>query len=147
MGYSKRKGSNADEISTPTLYPAKKTKVVSLKESTYTDTVDDRPANPVSVIQSGLHDLLDFTSLGDEISITNRFDTIARVLMHEHQLVVLCAGTETAFEIQEIEFYLQKVGCYEDPFTHGSEEQKVSGRWYVPSYIFCQLHSKHHSRV
>jgi len=139
MGYLKRKGSSADEVSAPTVYPAKKTKVVLLKELTYTDTVDDQPANS-AIHPVSLHDLLDFTSLGDEISITNRFDTIARVLMHEHQLVVLCAGTETAFEIQEMEFYLQKAGCYEDPFTHGSEEQKVSGRWYVASYIFCQLH-------
>jgi len=141
MGYLKRKGSNKDEVSAPIVYPAKKTKVVSFKESTYSDTVNDRPANPASATHPiSLHDLLDFTSLGDEISITNRFDTIARVLMHGHQLVVLCAGTETAFEIQEIEFYLQKAGCYEDPFTHGSEEQKVSGQWYVPSYIFCRLH-------
>jgi len=141
MGYLKRKGSSADEVSAPTVYPEKKTKVVSLKELTDIDTVDDPPANPASAIHPvSLHDLLDFTSLDDDISITNRFDTIARVLMHEHQLVVQCAGTETVFEIQEMEFYLQKAGCYEDPFTHGSEEQKVGGQWYVPSYIFCQLH-------
>jgi hypothetical protein len=30
-----------------------------------------------------------------------------------------------------MEFYLQKAKCHEDPFTHGSEEQKVSGRWCV----------------
>jgi hypothetical protein len=76
-----------------------------------------------------LHELLDFSSLEDEAVISSRFDAVARILMHEYQLVVGRDGKETAFEIQEMEFYLQKALCHEDPFTHGSEEQKVSGRW------------------
>ena len=35
------------------------------------------------------------------------------------------------FAILELEFYLYKTGCHEDPFTHGTEEQRLSGRWYV----------------
>ncbi|KAL9713181.1 hypothetical protein Ac2012v2_004422 [Leucoagaricus gongylophorus] len=115
----------------PGVRPAKKIKVVSLEGLTNSDAADDRPVDPPSAVHLlSLRDLLDFTSLDDEVAITNRFDMIARVLMHEHQLVVHCEGAETAFEIQEMEFYLQKDECYEDPFTHGSEEQKVSGRWY-----------------
>ena len=139
MIYSKREGSSIDEA-LPGVRPAKKIKVVSLEGLTNSDAADDRPVDPPSAVHLlSLRDLLDFTSLDDEVAITNRFDMIARVLMHEHQLVVHCEGAETAFEIQEMEFYLQKDECYEDPFTHGSEEQKVSGRWYVPSFIiFCQ---------
>ena len=33
------------------------------------------------------------------------------------------------YEIIELEFYLQKSGLHEDPFTHGSDEQRQSGRW------------------
>lgn len=130
MIYSKREGSSIDEA-LPGVRPAKKIKVVSLEGLTNSDAADDRPVDPPSAVHLlSLRDLLDFTSLDDEVAITNRFDMIARVLMHEHQLVVHCEGAETAFEIQEMEFYLQKDECYEDPFTHGSEEQKVSGRWY-----------------
>ncbi|KAF9443294.1 hypothetical protein P691DRAFT_713474 [Macrolepiota fuliginosa MF-IS2] len=92
---------------------------------------DDPPADPSSSSSTlNLHALLDFSSLKDESAISNRFDEIARVLIHEHRLVVSNNGVETAFEIQEMEFYLQKGVYHEDPFTHGSEEQKVSGRWY-----------------
>jgi hypothetical protein len=75
--------------------------------------------------------LLDLSSLHDESAISDRFDEIARVLMHGYHLVVSREQVETAFQIQEMEFYLQKAKCHEDPFTHGSEEQKVSGRWCV----------------
>ncbi|KAF8641302.1 hypothetical protein AX16_010081 [Volvariella volvacea WC 439] len=36
----------------------------------------------------------------------------------------------TEFQIMEMEYYLLKGECHEDPFTHGSEEQKFSARWY-----------------
>ncbi|KAJ3573707.1 hypothetical protein NP233_g2259 [Leucocoprinus birnbaumii] len=91
----------------------------------------DQPTSNSSLAGSTahkLHDLLDFSALEDEVAISSRFDVIAQVFMHEYQLVVGHNGDETPFEIQEMEFYLQKAGCHEDPFTHGSEEQKVSGR-------------------
>lgn len=97
---------------------------------------DSPPANSSSAT-SNLHALLDFSSLNDESAISNRFDEIARVLIHEYHLVVSHGGVETAFEIQEMEFYLQKGKCHEDPYTHGSEEQKISGRWCaVAPYAF-----------
>lgn len=35
------------------------------------------------------------------------------------------------YEILEIEFYLFKAGFHEDAFTHGNEEQRIPGQWYV----------------
>ena len=78
-----------------------------------------------------LLNLLDFTSLTTTDDILARFDVLSRALLHDFHLVVRCGTVDTLFEILELEFYLQKAGCHEDPFTHGSEEQKVSGRWYV----------------
>ena len=78
-----------------------------------------------------LQELLDFSSLMDASSIAQRFDQVGNALLHDYLLVVRCGDIETEFKILELEFYLQKAGCHEDPFTHGSEEQKVSGRWCV----------------
>ncbi|KAH9482101.1 hypothetical protein JR316_0004196 [Psilocybe cubensis] len=86
--------------------------------------------------------LLDFSSVGGgvegEDEIATRLYRIARALLHEFRLVVrppTKSGDEpppedVEFQILEAEFYLRLDGCHEDPFTHGSEEQKVSGRWY-----------------
>lgn len=100
---------------------------------------DAPPANSSSSAALDLPALLDFSSFHDECEISDRFDEIARILMHEYHLVVILNGVETAFEIQEMEFYLQKAKCHEDPFTHGSEEQRVSGRWYVRSIVIIGL--------
>lgn len=102
------------------------------QDPTGSDGNDEQPANSSSQAPS-LEDLLNISSLNDENAICSRFDEIARVLMHDYRFVVHRAGVETAFEIQEMEFYLRKPVCHEDPFTHGSEEQKVSGRWYILS--------------
>jgi hypothetical protein len=89
-----------------------------------------------SVDLSSLRTLLDFTTLTTTSDILNRFDTLARALLHDFHLVTRCGSVDTPFEILELEFYLQKAGCHEDPFTHGTEEQKVSGRWCVlPTHI------------
>jgi hypothetical protein len=78
-----------------------------------------------------LAQLLDFSapSLENISAISDRFDQVANDLLHGYILVVRCGGVETEFRILELEFYLQKHGCHEDPFTHGSEEQEISGRW------------------
>lgn len=81
--------------------------------------------------EPSLLNLLDFTSLTTTDDIVARFDVLSRALFHDFHLVVRCGTVDTPFEILELEFYLQKAGCHEDPFTHGSEEQKISGRWYV----------------
>ena len=51
-------------------------------------------------------------------------------------LLLLRQGLEIEYDILEIEFYLLKEGCHEDPYTHGAEEQRSSGRWYVSLVLF-----------
>ncbi|TFY80571.1 hypothetical protein EWM64_g3439 [Hericium alpestre] len=34
------------------------------------------------------------------------------------------------YSILEVEFYLLRGDCHNDPYTHGNEEQRVSGQWY-----------------
>lgn len=74
-----------------------------------------------------LQRLLDFSSLANERDILHRFEDIADEILLRFRLVV----NKTELEILELEFYLWKDRVHEDPFTHGSEEQKVSGRWSV----------------
>jgi hypothetical protein len=78
-----------------------------------------------------LQKLLDFTAPNDLSTLSNQFDQVANALLHDFHLVVRSGDTETEFQILELEFYLLKAGCHEDPFTHGSEEQKIGGKWYV----------------
>lgn len=75
--------------------------------------------------------LLDFSALNNPSEISDRFDQIGDVLLHDYILVVRCGEAETEFRILELEFYLQKQECHEDPFSHQSEEQKFCGRWCV----------------
>ena len=86
--------------------------------------------------------LLDFSALDNISAISDRFDQVANALLHNHMLVVRCGEMETEFRILELEFYLQKHKCHEDPFTHGSEEQKIRGRWCAfnfPSFTYSQM--------
>ncbi|KAF8886942.1 hypothetical protein BD779DRAFT_541824 [Infundibulicybe gibba] len=69
-----------------------------------------------------LPELLDITTASD---ISARFTDIADELLKRSHLVF----GEVAFEFLEIEFYLNS-GRHKDPFTHGNEEQGVTGRWY-----------------
>jgi len=80
-----------------------------------------------------LQDLLDFSEgVETEEDIERRFKHIAVTLLHGYRLVVQHDEDtkEIEFEVLEAEFYLLIGGCYEDPFTHWSEEQKISGQWY-----------------
>ncbi|TFK74507.1 hypothetical protein BDN72DRAFT_789383 [Pluteus cervinus] len=77
-----------------------------------------------------LQTLLDLSGLTELVQITERFKQIAQAIILNHHMVVSWGGEETAFQIIELEFYYLKGVCHEDPFTHGSEEQKISGRWY-----------------
>jgi hypothetical protein len=76
-----------------------------------------------------LMQLLDFSGLDKLSAISDRFDQVGNVLLHDYILVVRCGKMETEFRILELEFYLRKHECHEDPFTHESEEQKICGRW------------------
>ncbi|KAF9477837.1 hypothetical protein BDN70DRAFT_861153 [Pholiota conissans] len=82
--------------------------------------------------------LLDFSLVDTEAEISSRFDRISKDLLHEFRLVVRRENApDMELEILEAEFYLQIAEIHEDPFTHGSEEQRVSGRWYfhrAPQY-------------
>ena len=96
---------------------------------------DTAPALPC-VTPTALLALLDFTPLTSHAAIAGRFDAIAEALLHRFRLRMAHpddAGTlgYTDYEVLELEFYLYMPGLHEDPFTHGSEEQKVSGNWSV----------------
>lgn len=88
-----------------------------------------------------LKSLIDLTGLTEQKDIEARFDLISVQLLN-HVVLRLNAPQPshndtapdmgvTVFEILELEFYLYKSGCHEDPFTHGAEEQRQSGRWCV----------------
>ncbi|OSX59608.1 hypothetical protein POSPLADRAFT_1078945, partial [Postia placenta MAD-698-R-SB12] len=77
-----------------------------------------------------LSDLLDFTSASTDALITHRFECIASALLHEYYLLVISDDTRNNYEILEVEFYLKAADVHDDPFTHGSEEQRYSGQWY-----------------
>ena len=91
----------------------------------------DAQVEPATLVIPEIASLLDFTSLSSASAISSRFDDIANALFRDYQLVVANGEAKTAFQILEMEFYLQKPGDHEDPFTHGSEEQRNSGQWYV----------------
>ena len=75
--------------------------------------------------------LLDFSLVDTEEEIAKRLDVISQTLLHGFRLVARHqeSAKEVEFQVMEAEFYLQIDGLHEDPFTHGSEEQKFSGRW------------------
>jgi hypothetical protein len=89
-------------------------------------------SDPTSI---DLPELLDLTSLTTVRDIQHRFDRVAQVLLHDFFIVTTTNDPATntdkteCYEILELEFYLQKPDCHDDPFTHGSEEQKQSGQW------------------
>ena len=76
-----------------------------------------------------LQQLLDLSTLAQVSGISSRFDAIADELLHRYHIQVSSGGIVTKFEILELEFYLYKIGSHEDPFTHGSNEQRKSGQW------------------
>ncbi|KAG8219092.1 hypothetical protein J3R82DRAFT_4852 [Butyriboletus roseoflavus] len=78
----------------------------------------------------GLTALLDFSTLTTAEEISERFEAVAQELLCNTILSVVQNGTCTDLDVLELEFYLQKSHCHEDPFTHGSVEQEHSGQWY-----------------
>ncbi|TFK33296.1 hypothetical protein BDQ12DRAFT_691389 [Crucibulum laeve] len=97
--------------------------IITIKDDNKAKSLPQAPESP-------LLRLLDFPTFDNQDDISHRFDEIANSLLHSYHLVVNCGDAETKFEILELEFYLHMAGCHEDPFTHGSEEQKICGRWY-----------------
>lgn len=83
-----------------------------------------------------LSSLLDCTSLTTHAETAARFDTIANEILHRYHLRIAVPKADgaivyTDYEVIELEFYLYMTQYHEDPFTHGSDEQKRSGQWYV----------------
>ncbi|KAK7037639.1 hypothetical protein VNI00_010856 [Paramarasmius palmivorus] len=84
-----------------------------------------------SLSTTELRHLLDLSALDTTSEIHGRFDEIAEALLNAfHMIIHTKDGAEVVYRIMELEFYLWKNGHHEDPFTHGSEEQRLSGRWY-----------------
>ncbi|KAG6847133.1 hypothetical protein H0H93_009937 [Arthromyces matolae] len=98
--------------------------VKSPKKKRSTSAVADN--DMINLLQQNL----DFSTSTTTSSIEERFSQIGRALLNDFHLVVRSNDQETVFEILELEAYFRKDGCHEDPFTHGSEEQKICGRWY-----------------
>ena len=116
------------------VYPifAKKQKasVESSSSNDASNTKDSDSELDVGAKLAALREILDFSGVDNEQEISRRFERISTALLQEFRLVVRREhATDVEFEILEAEFYLQIGGCHEDPFTHGSEEQRVSGRW------------------
>ncbi|CAL1699939.1 unnamed protein product [Somion occarium] len=95
-----------------------------------TRSSSDTSNTQVLPLPTNLLTLLDFTSLQTQDEISSRFREIAKSVIQDHRLVITHDGKEMEYEVLELEFYLIKPGCHEDPFTHGSDEQKQSGHWY-----------------
>ncbi|KAF4619759.1 hypothetical protein D9613_004733 [Agrocybe pediades] len=141
----KRKQSTG--ASSAKVYPifAKKTKL---------DTSEPSDATPIdaSAVADAFQQLLDFSQVTTENDAVERLGQVANTLIRSFRLVVKrdepgttddrkgdgetgtggdAEAVETEFEVLEAECYLLiGGGIHEDPFTHGSEEQKISGRWY-----------------
>ncbi|KAG6815397.1 hypothetical protein H0H93_009935, partial [Arthromyces matolae] len=114
-----------------------KRKAIDLEESRPIDKSPKKKRSTSAVAEEHDNDMitvlqrnLDFSTLTTTSSIEERFSQIGRALLNDFHLVVRSNDQETVFEILELEAYFRKDGCHEDPFTHGSEEQKICGRWY-----------------
>ncbi|TEB32158.1 hypothetical protein FA13DRAFT_1731905 [Coprinellus micaceus] len=84
--------------------------------------VDEQEDQQVSTTDVALDSLIDLSDVENQEQL--------QLSSVDYHLVVTRPGATTKVEFMEVEFYLQKEGFHEDPFTHGSEEQKVAGRWY-----------------
>jgi len=102
-------------------------------------------------IDNELLPLLDLSSpdISSQASIIERFDTISEHLFQRSYLV--CCSTKAdgspkrvLYELLEFEFYLIKVDCHSDPFTHDGVDQRLSGAWSVP--ILCMISDQPNKR-
>lgn len=94
-----------------------------------------------------LPELLDFTSAAAQVDIESRFGQIARTLLYNNRLSLVCGTKNIQYDFLEIEFYLRKSG-HEDPFTHGAAEQNIAGQWYnLARFYKTYTHSSFLSQV
>ncbi|KAF8629280.1 hypothetical protein AX15_003538 [Amanita polypyramis BW_CC] len=83
---------------------------------------------------SRLVDIADLENASQD-TIQARFESIANAILCDYDLVVGSPSstgvtTTATYQVLELEFYLWIEGTHEDPFTHGSEEQRIGGQWY-----------------
>ncbi|SRR6266576_1814024 len=78
-----------------------------------------------------LQDLLDVSDLqgASDDELDARFQYIAKVILCDYELVVGSSSGECRYSVLELEFYLWIPGSHEDPFTHGSEGQRIPAQW------------------
>ncbi|KAI6042270.1 hypothetical protein EDC04DRAFT_2866869 [Pisolithus marmoratus] len=93
---------------------------VGKKQAICPDSPEHSGSNSdTQVPETPLTSLLDLSALITRDDISARFDAIARELLCNYVLTIVHNGVSIDYEIFELEFYLQKSGCHEDPFTHG----------------------------
>lgn len=128
MAEKKRKGL---ELYFPPAIAAKRLKSADTPTaSEESKNKDELDSVPTSAELLDLRALLDLSEVNTEQDISTRLDRIANLLLREVRLVLKRKdATNVEFEILEAEFYLQIGDRHEDPFTHGSEEQRYSGYW------------------
>ncbi|KAF8139072.1 hypothetical protein EV363DRAFT_1315741 [Boletus edulis] len=128
MNSSKRKLEEAtDGVESGT---ARGRKTSKLAQDSTTVNIEDKYQNDSPDSSPSLASLLDFSALTSAEEISEHFEVVARELLSNTILCVVQNGICTDLEILELEFFLQKACCHEDPFTHGSVEQERSGQWY-----------------
>ncbi|KAI0752693.1 hypothetical protein C8Q80DRAFT_1147701 [Daedaleopsis nitida] len=88
------------------------------------------PHSPALDSTPDLSELLNFCQLDTRDAVASRFSEIADQLLHHYCIEISTSTRKKQLEILEIEFYLYKSGCHEDPYTHASSEQSQAGRWY-----------------
>lgn len=93
-----------------------------------TSKADSGAEESSSQTATALRSLLDLSEVEDE-KLQARFDAIAESLIHHSRLRVVNGDKITKYQILEAEFYLRDSERHWDPFTHGEEEQKASGKW------------------
>ena len=92
--------------------------------------LDEENEYPQKSRRRDLTNLLDFSALTSPSDINIRFGQLADCLISGHYLLLKHGDLEHEFDIIELEFYLQKSGCHEDPFTHAADEQnRYCGQW------------------
>ncbi|KAI1791055.1 hypothetical protein LXA43DRAFT_450246 [Ganoderma leucocontextum] len=112
-------------------HPNSKAADIEPTTPTVTGSVERHDSEATSRTVSGdLMELLDLSQLDSMSAIETRFNQIASDLLHNYRIEVKSAKGAEQLEVLEVEFYLYKTGCHEDPFTHASPEQSQRGRWY-----------------
>ncbi|KAG9317912.1 hypothetical protein JVU11DRAFT_2143 [Chiua virens] len=139
MSGEKRKFENRDTLDRVDDHTRKISRLDSDVQESNTLNIEDkghlnagnaRPSHGAGDPELGLAALLDFSTLSTAEEISERFKAVAEELLCNTILTVVRNGIRTDLDILELEFYLQKLHCHEDPFTHGSVEQERSGQWY-----------------